>query len=191
MDRSSTAHSGDPIAVHAEEIAPMVNIDRLDSHLMSLLSADARTGVVELAAALGVTRHTVQSRLRRLEEQGLLSGFVPRIDLAAMGITVQAFAALALEQGRLDAVVDGLAEIPQVLEVHATTGREDLLVRLATTSHAALQALIQQIVAMPGVRHSDTSLALTTPLPYRVSPLLTEVTREAGWGRSTPLPPSD
>lgn len=169
----------------------MVNIDRLDSHLMSLLSADARTGVVELAAALGVTRHTVQSRLRRLEEQGLLSGFVPRIDLAAMGITVQAFAALALEQGRLDAVVDGLAEIPQVLEVHATTGREDLLVRLATTSHAALQALIQQIVAMPGVRHSDTSLALTTPLPYRVSPLLTEVTREAGWGRSTPLPPSD
>jgi hypothetical protein len=62
------------------------------------------------------------------------------------------------------------------------------LVRLGTTSHAELQELIQRIVALEGVSHSNTSLALTTPLPYRVQPLLAHVTRSAGWGRSTPLP---
>jgi DNA-binding Lrp family transcriptional regulator len=167
----------------------MVTFDRLDSQLLGLLSRDARTGVGEMSTALGVTRHTVQARLKRLEELGLLTGFTPQVDLAAAGITVEAFAALALDQGQLDDIVEKLAAIPQVLEVHTTTGREDLLVRVATTSHADLQKLIQHIVAMPGVSHSNTSLALTTPLRYRIQPLLDEVTQQAGWGRSTPLPP--
>jgi len=165
----------------------MITFDRLDSELLALLSRDARMGVVEIASALGVTRHTVQARLKRLEDLELLRGFTPRVDLAGAGVTVEAFAALALDQGKLDEIVEQLAAIPQVLEVHTTTGREDLLVRIATTSHADLQALIQRIVGMSGVSHSNTSLALTTPLPYRVQPLLDEITRRAGWGRSTPL----
>lgn len=171
------------------EVDQVSRIDRLDSALLGLLSADARTGIVELADALGITRHTVQARLKRLEEHGILDGFTPRLDLAAAGASVEAFAALTLQQGRLDDVVQRLTEIPQVLEIHATTGREDLLVRIVTTSHAALQTLIQRIVGLPGVSHSNTSIALTTPLKYRAQPLLTELTRDTGWGRSTPLPP--
>ena len=167
----------------------MGTIDRLDGELIGHLERDARQGVGELATALGVTRHTVQARLRRLEESGVLTGYVPRLDLASAHIEVQAFAALALEQGRLDEIVEHLASLPEVLEIHATTGREDLLVRIATTNHAALQDLIQHIVALPGVSHSNTSIALTTPLSYRVRPLLARVTSDSGWGRSTPLPP--
>jgi len=55
-------------------------------------------------------------------------------------------------------------------------------------SHADLQELIQHIVALPGVGHSNTTLALTTPLAYRVGPLITKATSGAGWGRSTALP---
>ncbi|MCW2831903.1 MAG: AsnC family transcriptional regulator, partial [Aeromicrobium sp.] len=50
------------------------------------------------------------------------------------------------------------------------------------------QDIIQQIVGLPGVAHSDTTMSLTTPLPLRLGPLLDHVTREAGWGRSTPAP---
>lgn len=166
----------------------MLSIDRLDAQIIGLLSKDARTGVVELAASLGISRNTVQARLRRLEEAELLLGFVPQLDLEAVGVTVQAFAALALEQGRLDEVVDHLRAMPHVLEIHAITGREDLLVRLGATSHAELQELIQRIVGLPGVAHSNTSLSLTTPLRMRIHPLLDHVTQEAGWGRSTPAP---
>lgn len=170
------------------EVDQVSRIDRLDAALLNLLADDARRGLVELAEELGITRHTVQARLKRLEEHGVLDGFLPRVDLAAAGASVQAFAALALQQGRLDEVVVELRAIPQVLEIHATTGREDLLVRLATTSHADLQALIQHIVGLPGVAHSNTSVALTTPLDYRAQPLLTALTRDTGWGRSTPSP---
>ncbi|WP_457255104.1 Lrp/AsnC family transcriptional regulator [Pedococcus sp. P5_B7] len=165
----------------------VVSIDQLDSALLAMLSRDARAGVVELASALGVTRHTVQARLQRLEALDVLRGYVPAIDLAAVGVSVEGYVALALQQGKLDDVVQRLTRIPQVLEVHAITGREDLLVRVATTDHADLQSLIQHIVAMPGVSHSNTSLALTTPLHYRIQPLLEHITRASGWGRATPL----
>ena len=166
----------------------VLNIDRLDSELISLLEEDARQGIGDLAERLGVSRNTVQARLRRLSESGLLRSYAPRLDLAEAGISVEAFAALALDQGRLDDIVQQLTQIPEVMEIHATTGREDLLVRIGAVSHADLQELIQRIVGLPGVGHSNTTLALTNPLPYRIAPLLNKATQHAGWGRSTALP---
>jgi DNA-binding Lrp family transcriptional regulator len=166
----------------------MLSIDRLDVELLEMLARDARAGVVELASTLGISRNTVQSRLKRLEEGSLLTGYRPELDLARAGIATQAFIGLEVQQGRLGPIVEALKGIPQVLEIHATTGREDLLVRVATETQANLQQLIEQIVGVPGVVHSTTTLALTTPLQYRAVPLLKEITRNAGWGRSTPKP---
>lgn len=166
----------------------MTSLDRLDLEILRTLTNDARTGVVEMSTALGVSRNTVQSRVRRLEQSGVLTGYQPCVDLAAAGLPVQAFVALEINQVGMSAVVNGLSRIPQVLEVHATTGREDLLLRVAAGTQAELQELVERILAVPGVVHSSTTLALTTPLPYRVIPLLQESTRDAGWGRSTPKP---
>jgi DNA-binding Lrp family transcriptional regulator len=166
----------------------MLSIDQLDVELLDMLTRDARTGVVQLASTLGISRNTVQSRLRRLEEGGLLAGYRPELDLAHAGVATQAFIGLEVQQGRLAPIVKALKEMPQVLEIHATTGREDLLIRVATENQAGLQQLIEKIVGIPGVVHSTTTLALTTPLAYRALPLLEEITRNAGWGRSTPAP---
>jgi DNA-binding Lrp family transcriptional regulator len=166
----------------------MLSIDRLDVELLEILARDARAGVVEMASTLCISRNTVQSRLKRLEDAGLLTGYRPELDLAHAGVATQAFIGLEVQQGCLGSIVEALREIPQVLEVHATTGREDLLVRAATETQAGLQQLIEQLVGTPGVVHSTTTLALTTPLAYRVVPLLKDITKDAGWGRSTPAP---
>ncbi|BCO56374.1 AsnC family transcriptional regulator [Mycobacterium intracellulare M.i.198] len=164
----------------------MFSIDRLDVDLLEMLARDARAGVLELASRLGISRNTVQSRLKRLEEGGLVAGYRPELDLARIGIATQAFIGLEVQQGRLGPIVEALIGVPQVLEIHATTGREDLLVRVATETQAGLQQLIEQVVGIPGVVHSTTTLALTTPLTFRAVPLLKDMTRNAGWGRSTP-----
>jgi DNA-binding Lrp family transcriptional regulator len=164
----------------------MLSIDRLDVELLEMLATDARAGVVDLASRLSISRNTVQARLRRLEEGGLLTGYRPELKLAEAGVSVEAFIGLEVQQGRLASIVDALIAMPQVLEIHATTGREDLLVRVATETQADLQQLIEGIVGTAGVVHSTTTLALTTPLPYRAVPLLKHITRDAGWGRSTP-----
>jgi len=164
----------------------MLSIDRLDVELLEMLAGDARAGVVELASRLGISRNTVQARLRCLEEGGLLTGYRPELKLGQAGVSMEAFIGLEVQQGRLASIVNALTAMPQVLEIHATTGREDLLVRVATETQADLQQLIETIVGIAGVVHSTTTLALTTPLPYRAVPLLKHITRDAGWGRSTP-----
>jgi DNA-binding Lrp family transcriptional regulator len=164
----------------------MITLDQLDGRLLSLLSTNARAGIAEISATLGIARNTVHSRLRRLTDAGILAGFQPTIDLEKAGLGVQAFLALEIDQGQLQHIIAALADMPYVLEVHATTGREDLLVRVATDSHPSLQRLVETVVELPGVVHSNTTLALTTPLPYRVHPLIELLTIDSGTGRATP-----
>ncbi|GEE00281.1 AsnC family transcriptional regulator [Gordonia spumicola] len=164
----------------------MLSIDQLDVALLRLLEADARSGVVELAAKTGVSRNTVQSRLRRMEDGGLITGYRPEIDLTCAGLVVHAFVALETHQGSLTAIIDELTRMPHVIEVHTVTGREDLLVRVAAATQPALLDIVSSIVAFPGVVHSSTWLTLTTPLPHRSVAPLAELAKDSGWGRSTP-----
>ena len=166
----------------------MSRIDRLDSELLKRLNINARAGVAELAGQLGISRNTVVARLQRLEDLGILKGYKPVIDLEAAGLPVQAFVGLELDQRQLAQVITALGEIPEVLEVTTQAGREDLLVKVAAATLTQLQQAVGRMIAIRGVRHSNTTMSISTPMPYRVQPLLDHLTSEAGWGRSTALP---
>jgi DNA-binding Lrp family transcriptional regulator len=164
----------------------MTSFDRLDAELLALLAQDPRLSSSELAARLGTTRNTVHARFTRLTESGVLSDFAARLDLERLGVAVLASVHLELAQDAIDAVVTALRHRAHVLEVIATTGRSDLTVRVAARSHAELQAVVQDILAIPGVVHTVTEIALTTPVPYRVGPLLAMLTEASGRGRARP-----
>ncbi|MGM1063405.1 Lrp/AsnC family transcriptional regulator [Saccharothrix sp. Mg75] len=150
-------------------------VDALDARLLLLLTDEPRLGVLECSRRLGVARGTVQARLDRLVARGVLTGFPPALDLAAMGYGLTAFAVLEIAQGRRQEVCDGLAAINEVCEVHATTGQGDLFARLVARSNADLQRVIDSIVDVPGVQRLSTSIALSTPVPPRVRPLLERI----------------
>jgi len=150
-------------------------VDGLDARLLLLLTDEPRLGVLECSRRLGVARGTVQARLDRLVARGVLTGFPPALDLAAMGYGLTAFAVLEIAQGRRQEVCDGLAAINEVCEVHATTGQGDLFARVVARSNADLQRVIDSIVDVPGVQRLSTSIALSTPVPPRVRPLLERI----------------
>jgi DNA-binding Lrp family transcriptional regulator len=127
-----------------------------------------------------VARGTVQARLDRMVERGVLRGFPPQLDLSAMGYGLTAFAVIEIAQGRRGEVTSWLTAIDEVCEVHATTGQGDLLVRLVARSNDDLQRVIDAMVAVPGVVRTSTSIALSTPVPPRFRPLLERLTRCAG-----------
>lgn len=164
----------------------MLSIDRLDSEILGKLTENARSAVADLAGSLGVARNTVMARIRRLEESGVLSGFMPLVDLEAVGIPVQAFVALELDQRKMTQVVSSLGEFVHVLEINTQAGREDLLARVAAPTHRELQEVIGQMIQIDGVRHTVTTMIVSTPLPFRTQPLLDHLTAGAGFGRSTP-----
>ncbi|HEX6357184.1 Lrp/AsnC family transcriptional regulator [Actinophytocola sp.] len=160
-------------------------IDQLDARLLLLLMDEPRLGVLECSRRLGVARGTIQARMDRLEQRGLLKGFPPDLDLAAMGYGLTAFAVLEIAQGKRAEVAERLAAIDEVCEVHATTGEGDLLVRMVATSNADLQRVIDKVVDVRWVSRTSTSIALSTPIAPRVRPLLERV---AGSARARSVP---
>jgi DNA-binding Lrp family transcriptional regulator len=151
-------------------------IDELDARLIELLAAEPRVGVLEASRRLGVARGTVQARIDRLQARGVVTGYGPDIDPAALGHGVSAFVTLELRQaGGHDPVADRLAAIPEVLQVHTITGSGDMLCRVVARTNADLQRVIDAIVGVAGVVRASTVIALATPVPYRVLPLVRAV----------------
>jgi DNA-binding Lrp family transcriptional regulator len=147
-------------------------LDELDGRLLLLLTDEPRLGVLECSRRLGVARGTVQARLDKLTARGVLAGFPPALDLGAMGYGLTAFASCEIAQGARQEVASRLAAIDEVCEVHATTGQADLLLRIVARSNADLQRVIDEVVGLVHVQRVSSSVALSTPIPARVRPLL-------------------
>jgi DNA-binding Lrp family transcriptional regulator len=152
-----------------------LGIDRLDARLLEAVAESPRAGVMELARKLKVARGTVQARLEKLQRRGVVTGFSPDIDLRALGYHVLAFVTLEIAQGRLVDFVEHLAGIPEVLEVHATTGPGDLHARVVARTNEHLQLVIGNILAVAGISRTTTQIALTEQLRFRVLPLVNQV----------------
>jgi DNA-binding Lrp family transcriptional regulator len=145
-------------------------IDELDVKILERLRDDARRGLSEIASGLGISRNTVHQRLKRLTDDGVLAGFIPNVGLAAIGLPVRANVSLELEQRRLEHVINEMARIPHVLEVKTQAGREDLLVEIVGATLEEIQGIASLMVHIDGVKHTTTTLIVSTPVPYRVGP---------------------
>ena len=115
-----------------------MNLDAVDLALLDAMNKHPRAGALELSRQVKVARATVQARLKRMEDAGVIAGYAPHINLAAGGFGVQAFVTLQIAQGALDTVTAELEAIPGVLEAFATTGSGDVLCRIAAASHEDL-----------------------------------------------------
>jgi DNA-binding Lrp family transcriptional regulator len=168
-------------AVRMDEVYT-VTIDGLDRRILEVFAGEPRVGVLECSRRLGVARGTVQARLDRMSRAGVIRGWGPDLDPEAIGYPVTAFVTLEIRQhhpsrAAHDAVAEHLAEIPEVLEAHTTTGAGDVLARIVARSNTDLQRVIDRVLANEGVVRASTVIALDTQIPHRVLPLLQEAAR--------------
>ena len=152
-------------------------VDPVDAAILELFAAEPRIGVLEASRRLRLARGTVQARLDKLAARGVVTGWGPDVDAAALGFPVTAFVTLEIAQRGHDEIGGRLAGIPEVLEVHTITGNGDLLCRVVARSNADLQRVIDQVVATDGIGRTSTVIALATQVSHRVLPLVTEAAR--------------
>nr|WP_246284295.1 Lrp/AsnC family transcriptional regulator [Nocardioides perillae] len=148
----------------------------MDRTLIELFAAEPRVGVLEASRRLGVARGTVSARLDKLVASGVVTGWGPELDPAALGHPVTAFLTLEIRQtaegeAAHDAVGRHLAAIPEVLEAHTTTGAGDVWVRVVARSNTDLQRVIDRVLDDARVVRCSTVIALAEQVPYRVLPL--------------------
>jgi DNA-binding Lrp family transcriptional regulator len=130
---------------------------------------------MELARQLNVARGTVQSRLDKLQASGVVTGFGPDLDLGAIGYDVTAFVTIEVAQGRLEAITGHLARIPEVLEVHTTTGPADLHCRVVAHTNEHLAAVLDRMLDVAGILRTATQIALTEQIRLRTFPLIDQL----------------
>jgi len=169
----------------AESLVTLTSeIDELDARLIATLRESPRVGLLEVARRLGVARGTVQARLSKLEQRGVITGYGPEVEPAAMGYSIQAFVLMELAQGRLSEAVRVLEAVPEVIEADAISGPQDLLCRVVARDTEHLQELINRLLASPAIHRATSYITLTRQVPPRTAPLVAAAGERAAARRS-------
>jgi DNA-binding Lrp family transcriptional regulator len=155
---------------------PAPALDGTDLSILAELAADGRLTNAALATRVGIAESTCIHRVRALREAGIITGFHARIDLAALGLPLQAVIKVRLGSHNRELVHSfhaTLTDIPGVLTAFHVAGEDDYLLHVAVESPEALRDLVlEHITIHPAVRHTETHLvfevlagmgALSTP----------------------------
>ena len=136
-------------------------MDDTDLRLIALLRENARAPVAALAKQLKVSRGTVQNRIDRLVERGVLLGFTVRTTPDAEPRRVRAVMMIGVEGERSREILKTLRGYPEVRALHTTNGRWDIVAELATDSLEAFDEALRRVREIRGISSSETSLLLS------------------------------
>ncbi|HSI48750.1 MAG TPA: Lrp/AsnC family transcriptional regulator [Ideonella sp.] len=137
-------------------------MDDTDRQLIALLRDNARLPVVALAKKLRVARATVQNRIARLEADGTIVGYTVRLRPEAEAHRIRAIMSIAIEGHHAEAVRRQLRGHPNVVALHTTNGRWDLMAELRTDTLEMFDSVLTEIRSIEGIASTETSILLST-----------------------------
>ena len=137
-------------------------LDQIDRILLRELLADGRATLAHLAAAAGLSVSAVQSRVRRLESRGVVTGYTVRVDPQALGYMLSAFVAITpLDPSQPDDAPARLERIEAIESCHSVAGEESYILLVRVASPRALEDLLQEIRSAANVRTRSTIILQT------------------------------
>lgn len=136
------------------------HLDDLDRALLARLGADARTSISTLATDLAVARGTVQARVARLVEAGVIRRFTLDLDPVVEEQSVRAITLVQVSGATARAVAKAVDGIPEVRSLHSTNGKWDMVAELHCGSLAELDQALATLRGVRGVTNTETSILL-------------------------------
>jgi DNA-binding Lrp family transcriptional regulator len=137
-------------------------MDSIDEKLLVALRENGRASTAQLARLVGRSRTSVQSRIERLERQGVITGFGVRLSPEHSLGAVRAHVMIKVRPKETRAVTAALHAISQVRLLHSVSGDVDLIAVAATASVAEMDEVIDRIGALDGVERTTSSVILST-----------------------------
>jgi Lrp/AsnC family transcriptional regulator, leucine-responsive regulatory protein len=159
---------------------PDIPLDTTDWRILARLQGEARISNVDLARAVNLSPSPCLSRVRALEERGVISRYVTLLDPLRVGLTVSVFIQVSLEKqmrDALDTFESSVLARDEVMECYLMTGDADYLLRVVVADVPSLERFIVDWLAkIPGVASIKSSFALkqvkyktALPLPLPAS----------------------
>jgi Lrp/AsnC family leucine-responsive transcriptional regulator len=144
------------------------SLDEINLRLLAELHADPRMSMSALARRVSMSAPAVTDRVRRLQEDGVITGFQMTLSAAALGLPVTAFVRVRPGPGQLPTLFELAQQHPQVSESHRITGEDCLLVKLHAESIEGIEAVLDEFLLYG---QTTTSIVVSTPVSPRPLPL--------------------
>lgn len=152
-----------------------MTLDRIDIEIIKLLQNNARLSNKQIAAAVGLAPSSVHERMKRLRDNKVLTGTHAEVDLASLGIGLEALFMIELakhERSTVDRFMDDMLEVPEVRSAHLITGRYDLVIHVVVHDTRHLKNLaLDQFTNRPGVTRIETSIIYDTRVNHELPDL--------------------
>jgi len=141
-----------------------MTLDTIDYKLLDLLQRNARVTQLEMAGAVGLSQPAVAERMRKLELEGIITGYAARVDGRKLGKDITAFIGVQIEHPKYNAGFGKrVLAIPDVLECHRITGPDSYLLKVVTEDTQSLDSLISDLLRhIPGVTRTLTTVVTSS-----------------------------
>jgi Lrp/AsnC family transcriptional regulator, regulator for asnA, asnC and gidA len=152
-------------------MAPVLNIDKLDLQIIQQLMHDASISYAEMGKQLYVSAGTIHVRIKKLQENGIISGQRFQVDLKKLGYDVIAFIGIYLEKSSLyDNVARELQKIPEIVRMNYTTGNYSIFAEIVCKDIAQLRTVLHdELQKIKGIERTETFISLEESLNRTVT----------------------
>ena len=141
-----------------------MTLDKFDISILQALQRDARMSLQELAGQVGLTSSPCWTRIKRMEEAGVIEGYSVRVNAALVGLPDTVIVQATLDSHSDAALIEfgeALAAIPEVIDAYLVSGDYDYFIRIAVSDTRDYERLLRErLYKIPGIRHSKSSFVL-------------------------------
>jgi len=147
--------------------------DNYDLKILRQLMEQARTTWAELGAILGLSSPAAAERVRKLEERGVIKGYIAQVDPESIGYGLAAFIAVYLDRPKhRSGFLQTIQVMPEVQECHHIAGDEDYILKVRCRNTRDLERIVSdEIKAIDGVVKTRTTIILATMKETLVLPV--------------------
>lgn len=138
-------------------------IDDIDVKILEILQKSGRTKRNDLAEAVGLSLPSISDRLKKLEDNGIITGYFATVDHKKIGKDITAFIFVTVDSSKhFGSFLEHAKHVDDILECHAITGEGSHLLKIRTKNTESLEKLLAKIQAWNGVVGTRTNLVLST-----------------------------
>jgi len=151
------------IILHMENYSAK-KLDNIDSKILRFLSENSKISNADLAQAVGLTTSPCWQRVRRLEQEGYITGYNAQIDQSKLGATEIVFVEVSLEHHSQDVLSEfgkNIVKVDEVLEAFLTSGDYDYLLKVAVSGTRGYEDFLTRTLSrIPGIRQTRSVFSL-------------------------------
>lgn len=141
-----------------------MSLDAIDVKILNMLIENGRISYTDISREVGMKPPSVIDRIKKMETEGVITGYTARVDYGKFGYDVVAFIGVSIDNPvHIDEFENRIHDLDEdIVECYHVTGSHTLLLKVITLNTSSLAAIVKKLRALPGISNSNTMLVFST-----------------------------